>query len=168
MFLGLMVTFCGGLTLLTVGAAAVFIPRIEAQWGSEVDRVEGYRAFESTFFFDRYGNSLYEAFGEGRRDVVRYDQFPEDLINASVAIEDDTFWRNLGIDIAATGVATLNYLGAGGERVPGGSTITQQVVRNILFDFEYRSEVSVTRKLEEIILALFLTQRRSKEDIITL
>ncbi|MGB7339940.1 MAG: transglycosylase domain-containing protein [Phototrophicaceae bacterium] len=168
MFLGLMVTFCGGLTLLTAGAAAIFIPRIEAQWGSEVERVDGYRAFESTFYFDRYGNSLYESFIEGRRDVVRYDQFPVDLINASVSIEDDTFWSNIGIDIAATGVATLNFLGAGGERVPGGSTITQQVVRNILFTNEYRNEVSVTRKVEEIILALFLTQRRSKQDIMTL
>lgn len=168
MFLGLMLTFCGGLTILTVGAAAISIPRIEAQWGTEVDRVDGYRAFESTFFFDRYGNSLYESFIEGRRDIVRYDQFPEDLINASVAIEDDTFWRNMGVDIAATGVAAFNYLGAGGERVPGGSTITQQVVRNILFTNEYRNEVSVARKLDEIILALFLTQRRSKTDIITL
>lgn len=168
MFFGLMLTFCGGLTLFTVGAAAIFIPRIEAQWGSEVDRVAAYRAFESTFFFDRYGNSLYESFNEGRRDVVRYDQFPEDLINASVAIEDDTFWSNMGIDVAATAVATFNFLGAGGERVPGGSTITQQVVRNILFDFEYRNEVSVTRKVEEIILAIFLTQRRNKADILTL
>lgn len=168
MFLGLMLTFCGGLTILSVGAAAIFIPRIEAQWGSEVDRVDGYRAFESTFYFDRYGNSLYESFIEGRRDIVRYDQFPEDLINASVAIEDDTFWSNMGIDIAATGVATFNFLGAGGERVPGGSTITQQVVRNILFTNEYRNEVSVNRKVEEIILAIFLTQRRSKTDILTL
>ncbi len=168
MFLGLMVTFCGGLTLVTLGAAAVFIPRIEAEWGTQVDQVEGYRAFESTFYFDRYANPLYESFTEGRRDIVRYDEFPEHLINASVSIEDDTFWSNMGIDVAATGVATLNFLGAGGDRVPGGSTITQQVVKNILFDFEYRAEVSAVRKIEEIILALFLTQRRSKEDIMTL
>ena len=167
MFLGLMVTFCGGLTLVTLGAAAVFIPRIEARWGSQVDQVDAPR-FESTFYFDRYGNPLYESFIEGRRDIVNYSDFPQDLIDASVAIEDDTFWSNMGIDIAATGVATLNYLGAGGERVPGGSTITQQTVRNILFDEEYRSQVSVARKVEEIILALFLTQRRSKEDIMTL
>ncbi|MGJ3240682.1 MAG: transglycosylase domain-containing protein [Anaerolineae bacterium] len=168
MFVGLMITFCGGLTFLTVGAAAVFIPRIEAEWGSQVAQVDGYRAFESTFFYDRYGNSLYESFNEGRRDIVRYDQFPQDLIDASVSIEDSGFWNNLGVDFAATAVATFNFLGAGGDRVPGGSTITQQVVRNILFDFEYRSEVSVTRKVEEIVLALFLTQRRSKEDIMTL
>lgn len=168
MFLGLLVTFCGGITVFTAGAAAIFVPRIEAEWGSEIDRVNDYRAFESTFYFDRYGTPLYEAFNEGRRDIVRYDQFPQHLIEATISIEDDTFWDNLGIDFAATTVAALNYLGAGGERVPGGSTITQQVVRNILFDFEYRNEVSVTRKAEEIILALFLTQRRSKEDVLTL
>lgn len=169
MFLGLMVTFCGGLTLFTIGAAAIFIPRIEAQWGSQVAEVDNYRAFESTFYYDRYGNSLYESFNEGRRDTVSYDRFPLDLINATVAIEDDTFWANIGVDLPATMVATMNYLGAGsGERVPGGSTITQQVVRNILFDFEYRNEVSVTRKVDEIIMAFFLTQRRSKQDILTL
>lgn len=167
MFLGLMVTFCGGLTLATLGAAAIFIPRIEAQWGSQVEGVDAPR-FESTFYYDRYGNPLYESFIEGRRDIVNYNEFPADLINASVSIEDDTFWSNMGIDVAATGVATLSYLGAGGERVPGGSTITQQVVRNILFSTEYRNEVSVTRKVEEIILALFLTQRRSKEDVMAL
>ncbi|MEL7433597.1 MAG: transglycosylase domain-containing protein, partial [Chloroflexota bacterium] len=170
MFLGLMVTFCGGLTIFTVGAAAIFIPRIEAQWGSQVAQVDSYRAFESTFFFDRYGNPLYEAFGEGRRDVVAYENFPDDLINASIAIENDTFWTDPGVDLPATMVAAFNYFGAGGGgiRVAGGSTITQQVVRNILFDFEYRNEVSVTRKAEEIILALFLTQRRNKQDIISL
>lgn len=167
MFLGLMVTFCGGLTLATLGAAAIFIPRIEAQWGSQVEGVDAPR-FESTFYYDRYGSPLYESFIEGRRDIVNYSEFPADLVNASVAIEDDTFWSNMGIDIAATGVATLSYLGAGGERVPGGSTITQQVVRNILFSTEYRNEVSVTRKVEEIILAIFLTQRRSKEDVMAL
>jgi penicillin-binding protein 1C len=169
MFLGLMVTFCGGLTLFTLGAAAIFIPRIEAEWGAQVAQVDNYRAFESTFYYDRYGNSLYESFNEGRRDTVNYNRFPAYLINATVAIEDDTFWSNIGVDIPATMVATLSYLGAGsGERVAGGSTITQQVVRNILFDFEYRNEVSASRKAEEIILAFFLTQSRSKDDILTL
>jgi penicillin-binding protein 1C len=168
MLLGLMVTFCGGFTLFTIGAAAIFIPRIEEQWGSQVDRVGDYRAFESTFYFDRNSNPLYESFIEGRRDTVPYERFPQFLIDATIAIEDDSFWSNIGVDIPATVLAATRYLGAGGERVEGGSTITQQVVRNILFDFEYRNEVSVTRKAEEIIMALFLTQRRSKEEILTL
>lgn len=169
MFLGLMVTFCGGTILFLLITAAIFIPRIEDKWGSQVAQVDDYRAFESTFYYDRYGNSLYESFTEGRRDTVTYERFPAYLINATVAIEDDTFWANIGIDIPATSVALLSYLGAGsGQRVAGGSTITQQVVRNVLFDFEYRNEISATRKAEEIILAFFLTQSRDKQDILTL
>ncbi len=167
--LGLFLSFCGGFTFLSLGAAAFFIPRIEAEWSEQIDRVDAYRAFESTFYYDRYGNQLYEAFDEGRRDTVPYERFPEDLINATVSIEDDSFWSNIGIDIGATTVAFLQFVGAGPEGdTPGGSTVTQQAVRNILFDFEYRAERSVTRKAEEIILAIALTARRSKEDIMEL
>ncbi len=169
MMLGLMLTFCGGLTLSVLGSAAVFIPRIEAQWTEQIAAVDDYRAFESTFIYDRYGNELFEAFGEGRRETVSYDRFPDNLINATVAIEDDTFWQNIGVDVGATTVAAINFLGAeSGERTPGGSTITQQVVRNILFDFEKRSAISVQRKAEEIVLAVALTSRKSKEDIMAL
>jgi len=168
-FLGLLLTFCGGSFLLTAGAAAVFIPRIEQQWSSEIARVDDYRAFESTFYYDRAGNQLYEAFNEGRRDTVAYSDFPEELIQATISIEDDTFFDNIGIDIAATLVATVQYLTAdAGVQTPGGSTITQQTVRNVLFDFEKRATRSVARKAEEIMLAIVLTTRRSKEDILAL
>jgi penicillin-binding protein 1C len=166
-FLGLFVTFCGGLTLLTGTAAAIFIPRIEDQWTAQIARVDDYKSFESSFFYDRQGNVLYEAFGEGRRVRVPYTRFPQHLINATISIEDDSFFENIGVDVGATFVAFLNYLGAeAGERTAGGSTITQQVVRNVLFDFEKRTEISVQRKAEEIILAVLLTNRRSKEDIL--
>ena len=167
--LALGVTFCGGLTLLTTVGALVFLPRVEAEWTAKVAQVDNYRGFESTFFFDRHGNEIYEAFGEGRRVRVAYDRIPRSLIQATIAIEDDSFFENIGIDIGATAVAALNYLGAGPEgNTPGGSTITQQLVRNVLFDFERRAERSVARKLEEIVLAIVLTQSRSKEAILEL
>jgi len=169
MFLGLVLTFCGGFTFISISAAAIFVPRIEAQWTQQIDRVDEYRAFESTFIYDRYGNELFEDFSEGRRDSVRYDEFPENLLQATVSIEDDTFFSNPGIDVGATSVAVLQFLGAeDNEQTPGGSTITQQLVRNVLFDFEKRATRSIQRKAEEIILALLLTGRKSKEDILEL
>jgi membrane peptidoglycan carboxypeptidase len=168
MLIGLLMTFCGGFTLTTILVAAIFVPRIEEQWTAQVVGIDNYRAFESTFYYDRYGNTLYEAFNEGRRDTITYDRLPQYLINATVAIEDDSFWSNFGVDFAATFVAAMNYFGSGQERVPGGSTITQQLVRNVLFDFERRNEVSVNRKIEEIMLAVALTASQSKEDIITM
>ena len=164
---GMCLTFCGGLTLVTAGAAMIFLPQVEEEWTARVAEVDNYRGFESTFIYDRDGNELYEAFGEGRRVHVSYDRIPRSLILATISIEDDTFFENIGIDVAATGIAALNYLGeSAGENTPGGSTITQQLVRNIFFDFEKRAQRSIARKAEEILLAIVLTQSKSKEEIL--
>ena len=164
---GVFLTFCSGVTLLTAGAAIVFLPQVEAEWTGRIAEVDNYRGFESTFIYDRHGNELYEAFGEGRRVHVGYDRIPRSLILATIAIEDDSFFENIGIDVGHTAVAALSYLGAAaGEITPGGSTITQQLVRNIFFDFEKRAQRSIARKAEEILLAIVLTQSKSKEEIL--
>jgi len=166
--LGLVITFCGGFTLISGVLAALFVPRIEAQWSGQLARVDTYQSFQSSFYYDRDGVVLYESFDEGRRVLVPYERFPQDLIDATIAVEDDSFWENIGVDVAATSVALLNYIGAAGERTAGGSTITQQVVRNILFDYAKRNEISAQRKAEEIILAILLTNRRPKKDILAM
>ena len=164
---GLLAAGCGGLTLLILLAAMILVPQIEAEWTARAGEVDNYRGFESTFIYDRDGGVLYEAFGEGRRVRVDYERIPPALIQATISIEDDTFFDNIGIDVAATLVAALKYLGAdAGENTPGGSAITQQLVRNVLFDFEKRAERSIARKVEEILLAIALTQSKSKEDIL--
>jgi peptidoglycan glycosyltransferase len=164
---GLMLTFCGGLSLMTAGAAMLFLPQVEAEWSARVAEVDNYRGFESTFIYDRDGNELYEAFGEGRRTRVSYDRIPHALVLATIAIEDDSFFKNIGIDVGHTALAALNYLGAADrDSTPGGSTITQQLVRNIFFDFEKRAQRSIARKAEEILLAIVLTQSKSKEEIL--
>ncbi len=164
---GIMLSFCGGLSLLTAGAAMVILPQVEDEWTARVAEVDNYRGFESTFIYDRYGNELYEAFGEGRRTRVSYEQIPDALILATIAIEDDSFRTNIGIDLGHTALAALNYLGAADRSsTPGGSTITQQLVRNIFFDFEKRAQRSIARKAEEILLAIVLTQSKSKNEIL--
>ena len=166
-FLGLTLTVCGGFSLLTVGAAMVFLPQVEAEWTARVAEVDNYRGFESTFIYDRYGNELYEAFGEGRRTRVSYERIPAALELATIAIEDDSFRYNIGIDVGHTLLAALNYLGAADrDSTPGGSTITQQLARNVFFDYEKRAERSIARKAEEILLAIALTQFKSKDDIL--
>ena len=162
----LMTSFCGAITLLSGFGALVFLPRVEAEWTARIAEVDNYRGFQSTFIYDRHGELLYEAFGEGRRQRVDYARFPQSLMQATIAIEDDSFYSNIGIDIGATAIATLRYLGASaGELTAGGSTITQQLVRNIYFDFEKRARRSVARKVEEIALAIVLTQAKSKQEI---
>lgn len=166
-FAGVFVTFCGGLTLIVLVLAATLGAQLEERLQEQVAQVDDYRNFESTFWYDRGGALLYESFGEGRRTNVNYDDFPQELINATLAIEDDTFFTNPGIEVEATLRAFAQYVGLA-EGSSGGSTITQQIVRNILFDFEYRAERSVQRKVEEIMLALLLTQRKTKQEILEL
>ena len=157
-FVGLIGTFCGGLALVTLVMTATLGAQLEERLQTEIARVEDYSNFESTFFYDRNGTVLYEAFTEGRRDNVEYEDFPQDLINATVAIEDDSFWNNPGFEVQATTRAFLQYIGIS-EGGTGGSTITQQLVRNVLFEPEYRAERSPQRKVEEILLAFLLRQR---------
>ncbi len=163
---GMLLSVCGGLSLLTIGAASLILPRVEAAWSARIAEVDNYRSFASTFIYDRNGDELFEAFEEGRRVHVGIEHVPLSLIHATIAIEDDSFYSNFGIDVPATMVAALSFLGAGRDTSPGGSTITQQLVRNIFFDYEKRLQRSVSRKLEEILLALVLTQAKGKDEIL--
>jgi len=166
-FLGLIVTFCGGSTLVALILASTLGAQLETRLNEQLAPIDDYQNFQSTFFYDRNGELLYEEFTEGRRTNVDYEAFPQDLINATIAIEDDTFFTNPGFEVQATARAFLQYVGLE-EGASGGSTITQQLVRNVLFDYAYRSERSIQRKVEEILLAYLLNQRMSKQDVMAL
>ena len=117
-------------------------------------------------YYDRNGNLLFELNTTEKRRWLAYSEIPADLINATVTVEDDTFWTNYGFDPTAIGAAVLsNYQSEGGRPV-GASTITQQLVRHIAFSYEDRIGVSYERKIKEIFLAFIITQQRSKEAII--
>jgi len=171
-FIGVFVTFCGGLTLLTLVLTATLGSELEQRLAVQIAQVDTYQNFESTFFYDRNGTLLYEAFTEGRRTNARYQAFPQDLINATIAIEDDSFFTNPGFEIQATLRGFFGYVGLesvfGVDTTGGGSTITQQLVRNVLFAPEYRSERSIQRKVEEILLAFLLRQRKTPEEVLEL
>ncbi len=89
---------------------------------------------------------------------VDYEDMPEDLINAAVAIEDQRFWTHPGVDWKRTAKAVLDMF-TGGD-ISGGSTITQQLIKNTTG----YNETTVKRKLTEIVRALRFTQKYSKED----
>ncbi len=122
------------------------------------------QAFQTARILDRYGNELYQLIGEGRRTKVRLNEISPYLIKATIAVEDASFYENIGIDVSAVARAGLGYFSGGDSG--GGSTITQQLVRNIAFDYEYRTERSARRKLEEMAMAVALTQRKTKDEIL--
>jgi len=101
-----------------------------------------------------------------RRVQLQYADFPQPLIEAYLAAEDKTFFSHGGVDFTGTANAVIDYISkyGSGERAVGGSTITQQVAKNLLLGDEY----SVTRKLKEMILASRIEGVMSKEEIIEL
>ncbi|HTM94923.1 MAG TPA: transglycosylase domain-containing protein [Croceibacterium sp.] len=101
-----------------------------------------------------------------RRVQLQFQDFPRPLINAFLAAEDKTFWTHGGIDFGGFAGAVFDYVSkiGSGERAVGGSTITQQVAKNILLGDEY----SITRKLKEMVLARRIESVLSKQEIITL
>ncbi|MCH8479092.1 MAG: transglycosylase domain-containing protein, partial [Wenzhouxiangella sp.] len=103
--------------------------------------------------------------GEQRRIPVTIDQVPDQLRLAFLAAEDDRFYRHPGIDWRGTLRGVWLYSRSMGRgRVPGGSTITQQVARRFFLTTEY----SITRKLREILLAVKIEQELSKDAILEL
>ncbi len=101
-------------------------------------------------------------FASENREWVRYSELPKDLINAFVAIEDHRFFKHEGIDLKRTAGAILGYIT--GRSSYGGSTITQQLIKNVTGEDDY----SVKRKVREIIRAYKLDRSLSKEEIIEL
>ena len=94
---------------------------------------------------------IVHSYARERRVQLQYRDFPQQMIEAFLSAEDKTFFSHGGIDFTGTLNAVFDYaskLGSG-ERAVGGSTITQQVAKNLLLGDEY----SVTRKLKEMVLA---------------
>lgn len=117
-------------------------------------------------FYDRNGALLFELDTAEKRRWLEYNEIPESIINATVAVEDDTFWNNQGFDPEAIVAALVsNYRNQDGRPI-GASTITQQLVRHIAFSYEERVTASYERKVREVFLAFILTQQRSKQDIV--
>ncbi len=117
---------------------------------------------QSSRVYDRNGVLITELRGDQNRTDIRFEQMPEVLINAVVAIEDERFWDHSGVDFKAILRAARSNVSAGGIS-QGGSTITQQYVGNVFLD---RSEQTGSRKIEEIFMARRFEQRYTKEFIL--
>ncbi len=117
---------------------------------------------------DRHGRLLYEALpSDARYTPLPADQIPTCLKNATLAVEDPSFYQNPGFDFRGLLRALWQNLRAG-QVVSGGSTITQQVARNLLLAPQERHERTLRRKVRELFLAWELTRRLTKDQILAL
>ncbi len=101
-----------------------------------------------------------------RRVQLAFDEYPRPLINAFISAEDKTFFSHSGIDYPGLAGAIFDYVSkiGSGQRARGGSTITQQVAKNLLVGDEY----SVRRKIREAILAFRIENVLTKQQILEL
>ena len=115
----------------------------------------------TTFIYDKDSNLIDQIYGLENRIHVQYENIPKNLVNAIVAIEDERFFEHNGIDIKRTSGAILTYIKNDGNSSYGGSTITQQLVKNVTFD----NETTISRKFREWYRAATLESKYSKEYI---
>ncbi len=158
-----------GVAALSAIAVAGFALAIYAAWlfhdMPDASQLVDYRPPTSTRVY-AWDGTLIGEFSRERRIFVPYDQIPPQLINAFLAAEDRNFFQHGGVDPAglmrAMGKDVINAMH--GRRLEGGSTITQQVAKNVLLT----NEATFGRKLKEAILAQRLEKTLSKQQILEL
>jgi 1A family penicillin-binding protein len=120
------------------------------------------RVLQSTKIYDRTGEILlYDLHQDVKRTVVPYDHISRYLKNATIAIEDERFYSHPGVDIRGIARAAWSNTVSGGSG-QGGSTITQQVIKNSVL----ARDKTITRKIKEAILSLKLERVLSKDEIL--
>jgi penicillin-binding protein 1A len=156
---------------LAAAAFAVLVALWVAAWiwlASDLPNAESLLEYETPLptVVRGFDGEIVHSYARERRVQLQYPDFPEQLKQAYISAEDKTFYSHGGVDFTGTLNAAFDYVAkmGSGERAVGGSTITQQVAKNLLLGDEY----SVTRKLKEMILASRIEDAMSKQEILEL
>ncbi len=163
-------------TLLTIAVLALILiifgfiyVKKNIDYAADEELFSRATSFESTVFYGRdYSSDEYvpvkaEMAGSLRKTYIPLEKIPKTLIDGFISVEDRGFFEHSGVDYKRTAYAAMNYL-FGKEKRFGASTITQQVIKNISGD----NEVTVTRKISEILRALHIEKVFSKDEILEL
>ncbi len=122
---------------------------------------------DTTKIYDRHGTLLFEVLDPhaGRRTRVALEDLPPHVVGAVIAVEDAGYYRHPGVDVRGVARAAWHLL-RHRRIVSGGSTITQQLARELLMDPAEQSERSARRKAREMVLALRITRAFDKDAIL--
>jgi penicillin-binding protein 1A len=154
-------TVSEGLTLGTAGMVLMLALAVPAfRMTSDDDWLK--KSELAVTFLDRYGNEVGSR-GVRHNDSIPLDEFPDHLIKAVLATEDRRFYDHFGIDIGGTARALLTNARAGGV-VQGGSSLTQQLAKNLFLS----NERTLDRKIKEAFLAMWLETHLTKNEILKL
>ncbi len=121
---------------------------------------------QTTKFYDRTGSTLlFEAYGDENRTIIPFEEMSYNIKKATIALEDRNFYEHNGFDAKGVARAAVTNI-TGGSTQQGGSTLTQQFIKNLLFADETRYSRSYTRKIKELILSIELENKYSKDQIL--
>lgn len=120
-----------------------------------------FKSAQTTLAFDNQGNVITKLRDEKDSYYISFDTIPENVKDAFVATEDKSFYNHNGVDLSGVGRAFVNLI-KNGKISGGGSTITQQLARNVFLTHEKSFE----RKLKEIYISVLLERNHSKEEIL--
>lgn len=119
---------------------------------------------QRSVMYDSEGNEIENLyFSDGNRTVIKYDDIPEDMVNAVVSIEDKKFWKHHGFNFIRMMGAIKDSVFGGGQ-ISGTSTISQQLARNVYLS-DIKSQRSLSRKITEAYYTVILEKNLSKEQI---
>ncbi|MFZ1626555.1 MAG: transglycosylase domain-containing protein [Candidatus Moraniibacteriota bacterium] len=148
----------GGVGFVAIAGLFLYIAKDLPSPGNVRDRFVA----ESTKIYDRSGTHLlYEVHGEEKRTVIPFSDMPDVVKFATISLEDQDFYNHFGIKLSSIARAILKDI-ITLDKAQGGSTITQQLVKNTLLS----NEKALSRKIKEVILALELETKYSKDEIL--
>ncbi len=167
----LLICFITG--VIVVGAFAIYIKNYIDPVIEDFDMISTEQKLSSKIYYMDYEDRVNRVgtpvelederlYGSENRIWVSYDDIPEYLREAFISIEDERFWEHNGVDWKRTLGATYYFVT--GTDSYGGSTITQQLVKNLTGD----KEIRIQRKLEEIMRAMYLDKTKDKTEILEL
>lgn len=154
------------LILLTIIGIAIAIGSVYGFFGDElkISKEDLVLKYENSIVYDLDGNEIATLSSGTKRKSVSMSEMSPYLPKAYVAIEDERFYSHGGVDVLRTGRATVNYILHAGKSKFGGSTITQQLVKNITEDKEKTS----SRKIKEMAKAIQVERLLTKDQILEL
>lgn len=158
------------LVILVVVGAGVTIGLLYGLWGDDLKiNLSELVLKQNSVIYDTDGNVIAELTGDENRKIITLEEMSPYLPKAYIAIEDERFEKHHGVDIKRTGAAILSFITHGGKSTAGGgSTITQQLVKNITQDKESSGIDGVIRKLKEWAKAYQVENELSKDQILEL
>ncbi len=155
--------------LLCVIGAGILVGIFFGLFGNdfEITKEELIISASNSVIVDKDGNVIADLSGDEKRKIISLSDMPEYLPKAYVAIEDERFYKHSGVDIKRTGAAILNFA-VKRDSSFGGSTITQQLVKNITEEKEDKGLAGIARKVKEWAKATQVERMLSKNQILEL